>query len=479
MTNFLLLKETEILNPLREYLNQIRSILAGKVSRIRELIDEIGVGANVHSLSNQWAELSPKSPFCPYYSVSTSPSPFPSQSQSQSESKSCHESNKNFETNTNTNSDLNSNSNSNSNLDLNNKDIETNTNTANLGSTSEEKNRDKDIKCDLTGTVILSEAVDDENYSKYDKNTKINENYRINKKKEGKDKLFELFLALFYSLKPLYNGRVNLLLDEKQNSDYLSKTNIRYYIRNKIEKNLNINSENNEERKSANFLYGGHSNDTDNYFEKMNKNENNNNNNDNDSNDNNNDDKKKTEKKNLENNENDKKIKIATENEKISNLSELLENKLWGVCGFSVQDPLQDFHSNGLLALKNLTEFLLRFENAGCLIGFEFAQSRYRYCTYSQVAVQLSKLTADVLHLTPTPYTPIAAPIQYLAKQSSWQLLSEHNAFQEMFNLSILTFDEVWRSFTGDIGSLPNENTYEHCLMHVQDILETLINQVD
>ena len=279
----------------------------------------------------------------------------------------------------------------------------------------------------------------------------------------------------------MYYGRKNLLSGEKkdENSEYLLITNIRYYIRNKIEKNTNINPGNDKERKSANFLYGGHSNDAYNDFEKINNDDNSNKNNDNDDMKKNGNYSKTEEMKNLEKNGNNEKIEIIKESKEFSNLSDLLLCNLWGVCGFSVQDPLQDFHSNGLLALKNLTEFLLRFQDAGCLIGFEFAQSRFRYCTYSQVAVQLSKLTADVLRLTPTPYTPIAAPIQHLAKQPSWQLLSEHNAFQEMFNLSILTFDEVWRSFTGDIGSLPNENTYEHCLMHVQDILETLINQVD
>lgn len=47
-----------------------------------------------------------------------------------------------------------------------------------------------------------------------------------------------------------------------------------------------------------------------------------------------------------------------------------------------------------------------------------------------QVSLQLSKYVAEYLQLTPGTWSGRKAPIQYLSKQESWQLLNEEHCFQ-------------------------------------------------
>ena len=72
-----------------------------------------------------------------------------------------------------------------------------------------------------------------------------------------------------------------------------------------------------------------------------------------------------------------------------SSLDSLLSNGRWGVCGFPAgnHDPLKDFHTQGFLALKCLTEFFKRYQEEGSQLGVEFAQKRARHCTLPQVII--------------------------------------------------------------------------------------------
>ena len=93
-------------------------------------------------------------------------------------------------------------------------------------------------------------------------------------------------------------------------------------------------------------------------------------------------------------------------------------------------NPLKDFSQDGYVALKSLTEFLKRYGDEASQMGVEFAQKRVKHCTLPQVVNQLSRYTAECLRLTQGLGGNTTAPMQYLAKQLSWTLLSEENCFQ-------------------------------------------------
>ena len=389
-----------MLSPLRSNLTLIRSVLAAKVSRVRGLMDEIGVGATVSSLSHHWVEVRKSS--------------------------------------------LNS---------------------------GNDENHDSHIQGSQSSPIPdtqngPSEGKDkgglDGSADKIKMEKGANEDAKHDDKMEGERKLLELAFDLHCALQPLQDSRRNRLLmgDDvitapaySNTSETCPSNNFRILIETNSEKesngsDKNISKSSNSKDDSAEAvsrrkslsaysLYGG--------------------------------------------------VSVRNEARRKENESELINfptlttlysSNRWGICGFQVGNPLKDFQSNGLLALKNLTEFLLRYEEAGCQLGADFAEQRSRYCTYAQVAVQLSKFTADALRLTPTPYTPLSAPIQHLAKQHSWQLLSEQNCFQELFNLAMLTFDEAWRAVTEERGTLPHVGTYDQCLLYVRETLDTIVKTV-
>ena len=303
------------------------------------------------------------------------------------------------------------------------------------------------------------------NLNDYVKNTKKTGNdERPDGKKEGEEKLFELSFDLHFALKTMHNARKLSLLTGDDNlkdnntdnstfnnsSDCHPSNHIRILIENQHRKEMNeekerkLHHETTEEKMiEKKSVLSFHS-----AFRGI----------------------------SVKNQE-----KIDEKKEELllfSTIEELNLSNRWGVCGFQPGNPLKDFQSNGLLALKSLTEFLLRYESAASHLGEVFVLQRSKYCTYAQVAVQLSKFAADTLRLTPTPYTPIGAPLQYLAKQPSWQLLSEQNCYQEVFNLSMLTFDEAWRASTEERGTSPHVDTYEQCLLYVLETLDVIIAAV-
>ena len=548
---YLIQKEKTVLIPLRSQLSLLRSTLASKVSRVRRLMEEVGVGASAHSLSNQYHETSINSNLnSALHSALQSPSSSSSSSflPLSSSSTSSVSLLKHLEVVREKEVE---------------KDVEKEGEKAkylpcsSLG--TEEKRKRENEEMEIGTEIEAEEKIERESEKEREierkKDREIEREREVERSRanslldEGERKVFELAYALFKALRPLYVARKNLLKSGRtsvssddvaggtgvgegdENSDDkkideegrigdkdgrdevvvrepitgdattnnngggsggLSDQNNGKQVNNEVRSpsiqndqatSKNVNKDEKMKRKSSAYSrYGGrsdeiHSNSQNDYFQ--NTSDVDNYVNDKINNDGN-DDSKNSENNDKNNDKNDCKKDESEEEEedKFLSLEALLSHNRWGVCGFSVQSPLKEFQSNGLLALKNLTEFLLRFKDLGCQLGFEFAQQRYRYCTYSQVAVQLSKFTADVLRLTPTPFTPVSAPIQHLAKQPSWQLLSEPNSFQEVFNLSLLSFDKAWRAMTEEKGMLPDINTYEHCLLYVRETLEKIINEV-
>ena len=70
------------------------------------------------------------------------------------------------------------------------------------------------------------------------------------------------------------------------------------------------------------------------------------------------------------------------------------------MCGFPAgsHDPLKDFHIQGFLALKCLTEFLKRYPEEGSQLGAQFAQKRARHCTLPQVRTLFLMFLSYFIH---------------------------------------------------------------------------------
>jgi ELMO/CED-12 family len=441
---FLILREVDVLLPLRSNLSLVRSVLAAKVSRVRALMDEIGVGATVSSLSHHWLEV-----------------------KKGTENNENHENHENIVIESNNSSSLPTSSSVSVPDKKNDESISGGTKEGKEKDGKEEKGKEEKGKEEKGKEEKGKETKKDEGKEKEESKKDLKQEVRYDGRAEGEQRLFDLAFELYCALRPMQDSRRNRLLSGdattattaattavaySNSSENCPSNNVRLLIESSSEKERkeieNKSSKitgkdnttvvmSNRKTPSAYSIYGG--------------------------------------------------VSIKDENKTKENESELLNfptleilfsSNRWGICGFQIGNPLKDFQSNGLLALKSLTEFLLRYEEAGCQLGADFAEQRSRFCTYAQVAVQLSKFTADALRLTPTPYTPLSAPIQHLAKQNSWLLLSEQNSFQELFNLSMLTFDEAWRAVTEERGTLPHIGTYEQCLLYVRETLDTIVKAV-
>ena len=442
---FLILRELDVLLPLRSNLSLVRSVLAAKVSRVRALMDEIGVGATVSSLSHHWLEV-----------------------------KKGTENNENHENHENQENIVIESKNSSFLPTSSSVSVSVSDKKNDVGISGEKEGKEeKGMETKVEGKEEKGKeekGKEKEGKEKKEESKKdLKQEVRYDGRAEGEQRLFDLAFELYCALRPMQDSRRNRLLSGdattsttataattavaySNSSENCPSNNVRLLIESSSEKERkeieNKSSKitgkdnttvviSNRKPPSAYSIYGG--------------------------------------------------VSIKDENKTKENESELLNfptleilysTNRWGICGFQIGNPLKDFQSNGLLALKSLTEFLLRYEEAGCQLGADFAEQRSRFCTYAQVAVQLSKFTADALRLTPTPYTPLSAPIQHLAKQNSWLLLSEQNSFQELFNLSMLTFDEAWRAVTEERGTLPHVGTYEQCLLYVRETLDTIVKAV-
>lgn len=441
------MKESDVLYPLRQYLSQIRSTLAAKISRVKGLMDEIGIGVSVSSLSFHYLE-------------------------------SVHKDKEEREDPLHKNTEIDVSSPSNDN-------ISSKSNKSNSSSSSL-KYCEKVNLNDYVKNKKVIHGNDSSNNNLNGNSNDNNNNERHDGRKEGEETLFELAFELHFALKLLHNSRKLSLLTGDNNlhdnddntgnntgnntantafsnsSESHPSNHIRLIIQNQYEKEKKLEKEMKKE-KDKEEIHSKLLKDENDYFQICGK--------------------KPVISSHSAFGGNSVKNQQKIEDKKaelieFSTIEKLYSSNRWGVCGFQPGNPLKDFQSNGLLALKSLTEFLLRYENAACLLGEVFALHRSKFCTYAQVAVQLSKFAADSLRLTPTPYTPPSAPLQYLAKQPSWQLLSEHNCYQEIFNLAMLTFDEAWRASTEERGTSPHIDTYEQCLLYVRETLDVIISTV-
>ena len=463
------MKESDVLYPLRQYLSQIRSTLALKISRVKGLMEEIGIGVTVTSLSFHYLE---------------------------SVHKDKEEKEDPLHGNKNTEIDVSSSSSSNNNNNMSSKSNKSNNSRSSSLKYCEKVNLNDYVKNEKT-----VQGNDNNNNNSNNNSSSNNDNHeRPDGRKEGEENLFNLAFELHFALKLLHNSRKLSLLTGDNNLNDNDNDNNNNNNDNDNDNNTGNNTANTAKMAFSNSSESHPSNHIrimiQNQYEKEKKIEK---------------EEKEKKKKNIEEihsksveDENDY-FQICEKNTVISShsafggnsvksqqkiddkeaelmefssLEKLYSSNRWGVCGFQPGNPLKDFQSNGLLALKSLTEFLLRYEHAACQLGEVFALHRSKFCTYAQVAVQLSKFAADSLRLTPTPYTPLSAPLQYLAKQPSWQLLSEQNCYQEIFNLAMLTFDEAWRASTEERGTSPHIGTYEQCLLYVRETLDVIISTV-
>ena len=161
----------------------------------------------------------------------------------------------------------------------------------------------------------------------------------------------------------------------------------------------------------------------------------------------------------------------------LDNFIALLSQSRWDICGFPpvIQDkqtllvrknsmnhgimnsdeindlnPLYCFEhkKNGHLAVTLLTSFLVRHREKAAMLVKRFAETRRRYCSLAHVCLQLAWFVTDALKLTPL-CTNASDTIPFLAKQNSWNILSEEKCIEELFDLALFTFDDIWTYFTG------------------------------
>lgn len=142
------------------------------------------------------------------------------------------------------------------------------------------------------------------------------------------------------------------------------------------------------------------------------------------------------------------------------NLSAVLSNKRWDICGFPTKSssstadqnssPLRDFQGpGGALALQCVVGFFLRYRPKAAAVVSDFAQNRHKFCTFPQTVVRLMHFSAEVLELSPNIASSssssssansvshgggspgvgedrslsAASSMEYLAKRPCWALL--------------------------------------------------------
>lgn len=182
----------------------------------------------------------------------------------------------------------------------------------------------------------------------------------------------------------------------------------------------------------------------------------------------------------------------------------LLSHSRWDICGFPpvIQDkqtllmrknsmengimnadeindlnPLYCFEDkkNGYLAIKLFTSFLDRHGEKAALLVRRFAESRRQYCSLVHICLQLTWFVTDVLKLTPLS-SSANDTIPFLAKQNSWEILSEENCVEELFYLALFTFDDIWIYFTDQLHKKPSLQIHEICTLSTRSMLVELLD---
>jgi hypothetical protein len=126
-------------------------------------------------------------------------------------------------------------------------------------------------------------------------------------------------------------------------------------------------------------------------------------------------------------------------------------------------------------ALISLTAFLKSKRAKAAIIVCEFAESRRRFCSVVHLSVHLVGLVNEVLRLTQIS-SNAKAPISSLSKTPVWHLLNDENCFQEVFDVSLLTFDDMWRYFTEKMEQKPTREIYEVCILVTNSLLKDLLD---
>jgi hypothetical protein len=141
-------------------------------------------------------------------------------------------------------------------------------------------------------------------------------------------------------------------------------------------------------------------------------------------------------------------------------LLKLMKSKRWEVC-FPVENALHEFNSQpgGMLAIQCLSLWLRRFGDKASLIICEFALKRRELCSLPIVCVYLIQICLVSLKLiTPQALTQVMSSknpsqvleinhikLRTLARQESWSLLGDESCLEQLFSISLLTFDDLWK----------------------------------
>lgn len=126
-------------------------------------------------------------------------------------------------------------------------------------------------------------------------------------------------------------------------------------------------------------------------------------------------------------------------------------------------------------ALLLLTSFLKNKKTKAAIILCEFSESRRRFCSLVHLSVHLAGLVNETLRLTQISSNP-KAPISSLSKTPVWHLLNDENCVQEVFDVSLLTFDDMWRYFTEKMKQKPTREIYEVCMLVTNSLVKDLLD---
>eukprot|EP01035_Chromulina_nebulosa_P018158 gene18158-23814_t len=178
-------------------------------------------------------------------------------------------------------------------------------------------------------------------------------------------------------------------------------------------------------------------------------------------------------------NESDSMIDIQLDNDLDKDISDMLSDIRWTVCGFPSDNPTKDFENNGLLGLQCLISFFKKYPTKAASITLKIRRARLYHCNISSTAVQLAKITSQVLNLTPHPESD-DKPLAHMARQThTWTLLSHIDAFNEVFDLSFFTFDESWKYIVENQHSNKIDvKIYSDVVYETQLVLNHIINKL-
>ena len=148
-------------------------------------------------------------------------------------------------------------------------------------------------------------------------------------------------------------------------------------------------------------------------------------------------------------------------------LQRLAKSVRWAIC-FPHENPFKGFNTQltGLLAVRCLTYFLKKFGDKASLILCEFANKRSRLAPLPMVCCYLVQICLVSLKLVhphsfsysaayernrraaggfPTEEGDGGCPLREVARERTWKILSDDTCLEELFCVSIMTFDDLWK----------------------------------